>query len=229
MTVTERDLESGSQTTRIYRDGLLESNTVVNADNGTEETRFVYSDGSLIYTSHTDAYGKTSVEYYLRNPSNLSLFAVRQFEDTVLVGQSYLYDEGNIYHWTGTMTVSGDFEVSEQGNVTYTRNGTIYTYSPDSRLLMEESEQGVTEYSYSDGELTEVSVTTEDGRKVVTTRYTDSLPVFETTVMDNAVTQTIEYNGESEGMIKTVYAKGIPVARVYYMADNRRVLRVEYL
>ena len=219
-----------SDPVKKYENGYLVS--VVNRyeDGTSDKTSYIYSDGNLVCTEFTSADGSRSVEYYLRNASDLSLFAVRRYENTVLIGTDYIYTDDNYYRKSNNLVANGDFDVDSSGNISFTRNGTVYTYGPGSELLSEENDFSLINYTYEEGHLVSKTV---QGKTVpvtlVVTQYSDDSATSEITYTDNVLTQVIEYRANGIGMVKTVYNNAIPVARVYYKSDNKKVERVEYL
>jgi len=229
-TVTKRNLEDGSETITRYNKGYLEKIENRYADGTSDSTSYIYSDGVLVCTEFTDAEGNRTVEYYLRNASDSSLFAVRRYENTTLIGTDYIYIDDNIYTRSNNMVVSGNFNVDDSGNVSFERDGVTYTYGPDSLIQKEEDENQVIYYSYNDGVIaSKRTVTKTEPVTVVMLEYKNGSEATETTFVNYVITQKIDFITEEQGMVKTVYNSGKPVARVYYRSDNKKVARVEYL
>lgn len=228
---TVKDLENDTVTVYLYDGFYLSSVTVNRPDNSEEKTAFIYSDGNLVCTEHTDSEGNRQVEYYLRNDHDLSLFAVRRYDNTDLVGENYIYTDRNLFTQSSNLVATGELSFDQEGNITFTRNGTIYTYGPDSCLLREESDLSVIEYTYSDLVLVSSRETSKTEPQTVTlTEYEDGKAFTRTTEVNGVITQYIQFKtADNEGMVKTLYSFGKPVARVYYRQDNIRVIRVEYL
>ena len=229
-TVTKTNLEDNSKTITKYNKGYLESIQNLYADGTSDSTFYIYNDGVLVCTEFTSADGNRTVEYYLRNASDSSLFAVRRYENTTLIGTDYIYIDDNIYTRSNNMVVSGNFNVDDSGNVSFERDGVTYTYGPDSLLQKEEDEQKVIYYSYTDGVIANKrTVSKSEPVTVVMLEYINGSESVETTYVNYVITQRIDYITDEMGMVKTVYNSGIPVARVYYRSDNKKVARVEYL
>ena len=214
-----------------YENGYLMSVENNYEDGTTDLTTYIYSDGNLVCTEFTSRDGNRSVEYYIRNASDLSLFAVRRYENTVLIGTDYIYTDENLYRKSHDLVSTGDFNVDSSGNISFSRNGTVFTYGPESELLSEEDSNSIVYYNYEEGVLvSKRSVTKTQPVTVVITDYNNSGSVTsESTYINNMLTQKIEYQPDGSGMIKTVYNNSKPVARVYYKSDNKKVAKVEYL
>ena len=225
-----QDLENNISTIYTYNNSFLSSVNVVKEDGTEENTYFIYSDGILVCTEFTDSEGKREVEYYLRNDHDLSLFAVRRYENTDLLGQDYIYTDNSLFTRSNNVVASGNLFFDQDENISFTRNGIVYTYGPTSLLLKEESDVSVIEYTYVDSvlEYTKETSKTEPG-SVTLTQYVNGEIFSQITEINGIVSQSIEYKTDNEGMVKTFYTSGKPVARVYYRQDNRRVIRVEYL
>jgi len=229
-TITKRNLEDMSDTVYRYNKGYLETVENNYSDGTFDITSFIYADGILVCTEFTSPDGNRTVEYYLRNASDSSLFAVRRYENTTLIGTDYIYIDDNIYTRSNNLVVSGNFSVDDFGNVSFSRDGVIYTYGPDSLLQKEEDNQSVTYYSYNDGIiLSKRTISKTEPVTVVMLEYVNGSLATETTFIDFVITQKIDYNTGETGMVKTVYNSGKAVARVYYRSDNKKVARVEYL
>ncbi len=220
-----------SDPVKKYENGYLMS-VENNYEDGTSDlTTYIYSDGNLVCTEFTSRDGNRSVEYYIRNASDLSLFAVRRYENTVLIGTDYIYTDENLYRKNNNLVSTGDFDVDSSGNISFSRNGTVFTYGPDSQLLSEEDNENTIYYNYEDGILvSKRSVTKAQPVTIVITDYNaNGSKTLESTYVNNILTQTIEYQTDGSGMIKTLFNNSKPVARVYYKSDNKKVARVEYL
>ena len=220
-----------SDPVKKYENGYLMS-VENNYEDGTSDlTTYIYSDGNLVCTEFTSRDGNRSVEYYIRNASDLSLFAVRRYENTVLIGTDYIYTDENLYRKNNNLVSTGDFDIDSSGNISFSRNGTVFTYGPDSQLLSEEDNETTIFYNYEDGILvSKRSVTKAQPVTIVITDYNNAGSVVsESTYVNNVLTQKIEYQTDGSGMIKTLFNNSKPVARVYYKSDNRKVARVEYL
>ncbi len=229
-TVEETDLEAHTTLVNTYNNSVLVSSDLSSEDGSTVKTTYLYTEGSLLCTTVTDAEGNSTVEYYLRDPSDGSLIAVRRFENTELVGQSYLYAAENLYRNPGSSVITeGSFIVSEDGNITYERNGVTYTYRPDGKILREKEGAVATDYVYDGDEIKSITVSSEEppSRKATAGRPT-GIAVLVTKMRNNQTVELSDYSGENGAMVKTVYSDGKAVARIYYMEDNKRVLRVEY-
>lgn len=229
-TVMETDLETQTSIVSTYSNSVLVSRDTVNADGSSVKTTYLYTEGSLLCTTVTDEEDNSSVEYYLRNPSDGSLIAVRRFENTELVGQSYLYAAESLYRNPGSSVITeGVFSVTEDGNITYERNGVSYTYRRDGKILLEKEGNITTEYLYDNDDLISITVSSDEPpyEKTVT-EYEEGNAVLITKFRNNQMVELSDYSGENGAMVKTVYSSGAPVARIYYMEDNKRVQRVEY-
>lgn len=228
-TVTIRNLEDESEIRTVYENGYLKSVDYRYSDGTSESTSYIYSDGYLVCTEHVSAEGDRTVEYYLRNAADSSLFAVRRYENTTLIGTDYIYTDENYYTKKENLIVNGNFDFDEGGNIMFTRDGVVYTYGPDSKLLKEEGETSIKYYEY-DGDAVS-RIRTETKTKPFTKTVVDYIngsPSTELTYVDGVISQKIDYK-TAEGMVKTVYTSGIPVAKVYYRSDNKKVARVEYI
>ena len=229
-TITKRNLEDMSDTVYRYNKGYLETVENNYADGTFDTTSFIYADGILVCTEFTATDGNRTVEYYLRNASDSSLFAVRRYENTTLIGTDYIYIDDNIYTRSNNLVVSGNFNVDDSGNVSFVRDGVTYTYGPDSLLQKEEDEEQVIYYTYVDGVIfSKRTISKSEPVTVVMLEYRNGTEATETTFVNNVITQKIDFITDQEGMVKTVYNSGKPVARVYYRSDNKKVARVEYL
>ncbi len=229
-TITETDLETDVSVTSTYENSVLVSKKTVYEDSSYVQITYLYTEGSLLCTTKTDSEGNSVVEYYLRDPSDGSLIAVRRFENTELVGQSYLYAAENLYRNPGSSVITeGSFNVDDNGNISYERNGITYTYRQDGKILMEKEDSVTTEYSYDGNELIFITVSTEGppSEKTVT-KYSEGTAVSVTKTRGNEIIETADFSGENGAMVKTVYSSGKAVAKIYYMQDNKRVLKVEY-
>lgn len=228
--IVENNLETNVCITSTYENSTLVSKKTEYSDGSYVIITYLYTEGSLLCTTQTDSEGNSNVEYYLRDPSDGSLIAVRRFENTELVGQSYLYAAENLYRNPGSSVITeGSFSVDDNGNISYERNGVTYTYRQDGKILKEKEGAVLTEYLYDGEELVSISVTNE-GTPVekTVTKYSDGNAVFVTKTRGNEIIETADFSGENGAMVKTVYSSGNAVARIYYMQDNKRVLRVEY-
>lgn len=228
--VTETDLENNVSVTSTYENSILVSRKTVSEDGSSTLLTNLYTEGSLLCTTWTDSEGNSNVEYYLRDPSDGSLIAVRRFENTELVGQSYLYAAESLYRNPGSSVITeGSFSVDDNGNISYERNSVSYTYRQDGKILREREGSLTTEYSYDGEELVSITVTT-DGPPVekTVTLYSEGTAVLVTKTRADEIIETADFSGENGAIVKTVYSSGRAVARIYYMQDNKRVLRVEY-
>ena len=229
-TVTETDLEKNEVVTSTYENSVLVSRKTEYKDGSSLKLTYLYTDGKLLCTTQTDSDGNSNVEYYLRDPSDGSLIAVRRFENTELVGQSYLYAAENLYRNPGSSVITeGSFSVDDNGNISYERNGVSYTYRQDGKILREKEGSLTTDYLYEEEELISISVSDDNPpyEKTVT-QYSDGNAVFVTKTHGDEIIETADFSGENGAMVKTVYSSGTAVAKIYYMQDNKRVLRVEY-
>lgn len=229
-TITETDLEKNEVVTSTYENSVLVSRKTVYEDGSSVQLTYLYTEGSLLCTTRTDSEGNSNVEYYLRDPSDGSLIAVRRFENTELVGQSYLYAAENLYRNPGSSVITeGSFSVDDNGNISYERNGISYTYRQDGKILSEKESGVTTGYVYEGDELISISVSEDQPpyEKTVT-QYSEGKAVFVTKTRGEEIIETADFSGENGAMVKTVYSSGTAVAKIYYMQDNKRVLRVEY-
>ena len=228
-TVIIKYLEEGNESKTVYESGYLKSVEYTYPDGSSDSTSYIYSDGYLVCTEHVSADGNRTVEYYLRNAADSSLFAVRRYENTTLIGTDYIYTDENYYTKRENLIVNGDFDFDDSGNIMFTRDGVLYTYGPDSKLIMEDNGSSIRYYEYEGDAVSQIR--TETKTKPFTTvivDYINGSPLSELTYVDGVISQRIDYKTQ-DGMVKTVYSSGNPVAKVYYRSDNKKVARVEYL
>ncbi len=173
---------------------------------------YTYLDGLLLFTSIEDQTGNISVEYYLRDPVDFRLIAVKRGE-SISVSDSGLPYKGN-------------FTTDEEGRIVYIEDNSVYKYSASGLLLSEEKGGVLTEYVYDeDSVLTSIIIRTDTevrkeyykkGKLISYEKYENSI-IMETGLYSN------------DGLVKTIYNRGKAIARILYATDLVKVVKVEYL
>ncbi len=228
-TVTIYDYKTSVKTEYIYHDELLVKCITEEKGVKTEEN-LVYSDSSLIYISKSVDGNIQTITYFLRSAYDGSLIGVRTYSDSlVLLGEGYLYEEDNLFRDAGDdFILQGDFEVTDSGEIKYTRNNVTYTFMPSGKILKAEYTDSVTEYFYDSNEILLYTVETI-GNVIKTSFYSkdnQNSPESESTSINGIISEEIIY--DKEGMIKIIYSNGNKIGTVYYEPDNLRVKNVVY-
>lgn len=121
------------------------------------------------------------------------------------------------------------YETLESGNTVVTQGDVKYEYSKEGILIKKISQNETTEYFYKDRVLSSsktvfnnasYNIEEYDDGKVVSLKEYDINGILKVSIL---------YSSSNEGMVKTMYDNGRPVANVYYKEDNKRIDRIEYL
>jgi len=206
-----------------YDNGYLISETVVS--NGEEQkTTYQYVDGKLVMCITTNSKTqKTEVIFFLRSPNTNELVAVKRDEEIIYVDNSFVAQNDIIIN-TGFV-----YETLESGNTVVTQGDVKYEYSKEGILIKKISQNETTEYFYKDRVLSSsktvfnnasYNIEEYDDGKVVSLKEYDINGILKVSIL---------YSSSNEGMVKTMYDNGRPVANVYYKEDNKRIDRIEYL
>ena len=214
---------------KTYKDSLPVEFVTKYPDNTEEKTVFIYIDSELSCVTFVNREGKTEIEYYYRNSYDNSLMAVSRYSETELIGPDYLLSLGETINTNKGVLSSGKLDVSKEGDFSFVRNGITYYYNRYSQLIKEEDAEKVSEYIYNGYTLVKkTTVTKKVPIETTETEYENSRAVKETLISHGEILEITEFPVNS-GKIKTVYSDGLPFAKVYYMNDNKRVYKVEYL
>ena len=196
-----------SESIKLYEGTYLISET----DESGVKYNYTYLDGLLLFTTIEDE-SEVSVEYYLRNPVDYSLVAVKRGEVLNTLEPEYPY--------------KGNFTNDEDGNIVYVENDTIYTYTVSGQVLKEEKEGVLIEYVYNEEDvLTCVSTTT--GTEVNKEYYSNGRLGSYEKFNNGTIAESGLYS--NDGLTKTIYNRGKAIARIMYASDLVKVLKVEYL
>lgn len=227
--VTVTDYTNGTVYKYTYQDKLLVHAETRKRGSILEEN-LIYSDNSLVCISKFLNGENTSITYYLRSAYDGSLMGVRTYnsDSLLLFGEDYYYEEESLYRDVGNNFIKGDFQVSESGDITFTREGITYTYSNAGKLLKTVDDKSVTTYFYDD-ELNLVYTVCVSGNTEIRDYYSktnQTTPQSETTFVNGVINEEISFT--KDGMIKSVYSNGVKVGTVYYEPDNLRIKKVVY-
>lgn len=211
LTVRTTDVQTQQINEKVYRSGLLVRNN---------ETYYVY-DGELLVFSSCDE--KTKFFIY---DTNLDLRAVTGNDFTFIFGDDYLTDnESLLSQISDDFITDRSYTVTEDDNILIEDETYSRLYDRNGDLLLEKTSSYIIEYEYENG-FPITSVRTEGERKTIT-YYEDSRD-FSNEVYQNGI--LIEKTVFSEdGKTVTVFDNGREKAILYYMQDNIRVRRIEYL
>lgn len=173
---------------------------------------YTYLDGLLLFTSIEDESGNISVEYYLRDPVDFRLIAVKRGE-SLSVSDSALPYKGN-------------FTTDEEGRIIYIENNTVYKYSASGLLLSEEKGGVLTEYEYDEDSVL-YSIIVRTDTEVKKEYYTNGKLISYEKYENSILQETGVYS--NDGLVKTIYNRGKAIARILYAPDLVKVVKVEYL
>ncbi|MCR5761573.1 MAG: hypothetical protein K6F82_06250 [Sphaerochaetaceae bacterium] len=180
-------------------------------DEGNSYT-YTYLNGLLLFTTIVDAQGNITTEYYLRDPSDFSLIAVK-------TDNSVLFKESE-------QPYKGNFTTDENDNIIYVESDSVYTYSVSGLLLKEEREDTVIQYEYDENSVL-TGKTTINGNKEYREYYTGEKVTSYEEYENSLLKESGVYS--TDGLIKTVYNRGRAVAKITYGPDLIKILKIEYL
>ncbi len=178
-------------------------------------------------------------EYYLRNATTGALIGTRMYDSINFAGRTYLIEGDAVYRQYNENLVFRDNDTlsfNDDGSFSFSDNGVVYNYSRRGDLVSTEkaAEEGKSEtaesvtYSYDDSHVLVSQETTRAGIRTVNT-FEDGRIVRTENYKDGLLENTIRYNEEGYGSVKTVWSMGSPLADVYYGDDNIRIMKIEYL
>lgn len=206
-----------------YEDGYLISET--SFSNGIErKTTYQYIDGKLVMciTTSSDSQ-KNDITFFLRSPNTNELVAVKRNEEIVYVDNSFVA-QNNIVINTGSV-----YETLENGSTAITQGDVKYEYSQDGTLIKKTSTEETVSYFYKDGVLSSAKTVFNDGSYNIEEYEDKKVVSLQEYDVNGVLKVSILYRSSNEGMIKTMYDNGRPVANIYYKEDNKRIDKIEYL
>ncbi len=203
--------------------GYLVCETVL-ANDAEQKTTYQYIDGKLVMcvtiNSNTQ---KNNIVFFLRSPNTNELVAVQKNEEMTYVDDSFVAQNDII------INTSFVYETLESGNTVVTQSDVKYEYSNDGILIRKTSQNETVEYFYEDGVLFASKTVFNDLSYNIEQYDNGSVVLVQEYDKNGVLKVSIIYNLSNEGMVKTMYDNGRPVADIYYKEDNKRIDRIEYL
>ena len=222
--IEQKDLLSGMVKTWFYRDGLLIRETETSED-GVRETAFTYIEGHLAFCSVLLDGNTVDNIFFLRSSNNDEPVAVKDKEGLRFMSGSYMFQSGDLYEiLSSNLVLTGDYEISENGDILVKLDGATYTYSSDGLLMKLEKGTAVTVNEYEGLNLVRSEMTDGDNRTV--TLYVDGKENEILDYKDGSLESRTTF--PDTGKVQILYSNGRELATVYYKIDNRTVDRIEY-
>lgn len=218
------DLDSGDKTVLIYQNGLLARETRTGVA-GVDETIYTYINGHLAFcTIRHDGETLENI-FYLRSSDGDEPVAVKDNSGLRFMSGTYMFQSGELYQiLSSNLVLTGDYEVTENGEILVRLEDGTYTYSPDGLLMKVEQGTSVTINEYEGINLVRSEKT--DGTKKTITSYENGR---ESEVLDYENGQLVSRTTFPDtGKVQVVYTNGRELATVYYKMDNKTVDRIEY-
>ena len=222
--IEQVNLKNSYKKVLVYRNGLIERETET-GPTGVDETVYTYINGHLAFCTLRHDGETVDIIFYLRSSVDDEPVAVKDKSGLRFMSGSYMFQEGELYRMiSSNLVLTGDYEVSENGEILVKLEDGTYTYSPDGLLMKVVQHSSVTINEY-EGTVLVRSERTDGDRKTVT-NYLDGK---ESEILDyedgSLVSRTIF---TETGKVQTLYGNGRELATVYYKTDDRTVDRIEY-
>ena len=220
----------GETLTLEYEDGYLVKETS-SRDGAETTTTYQYIDGRLVLCTTVDSSsGESHTVFFLRSPYGNELVAVKRdgvltyTEDSFVVQNGQMIDTSSL-----AQLLSSNYDINEDGNIVIVDGDITYEYSSEGVLLKEIGLGSTAEYLYVEDVLVGVRTTMEDGSYSLGVYEDGVLSSLEEFDANGTISSRTVYGKDGEGMVRTLFDAGRPVADVHYKEDNRRVDRIEYL
>lgn len=215
----------GRERVILNKDGLIERK-IIESDSRTEEYNYFYTDGILSsYNLSVDGEVERVVTYATSKEGRLLSFESGEMRYLSPEFFVYTLDEKAIRLDNGEVKIAtGDIEDTEDGGYKKTLDGVLYTYSPEGRLISEESDGGSIYYSYAeDGSIAEKKTASES--EVIEEFYSNGT-LTKTLYSENGAVIRELYPLESGEFEEIRYLDGKTSYRILYDRDGKRVKEI---
>lgn len=217
MRTVTKNYSSGKVETYKYEDGLLRA--------------YSNSDISIIYNYINNRLSFCIVNdneiFFLRSANAGTLIAIKRNSEVDLIGQSYLYQNGEFYDIVSkNLVFTGNYETLDDGSFSFNDGEKTYHYSSLGLLLSITSESETIDYSYENDVVSSIKTTKLDGSYSIS-KYSNGT-LISVNEYENSGLISISTDYSNGSIIKTVYKDGRAVADIYYKDDNVTVDTIKY-
>lgn len=217
MRTVTKNYSSGKVETYKYEDGLLKA--------------YSNSDISIIYNYINNRLSFCIVNdneiFFLRSANDGTLIAIKRNSEVDLIGQSYLYQNGDFYDIvSNNLVFTGNYETLDDGSFSFNDGEKTYHYSSLGLLLSITCESETIDYSYENDVVSSIKTTKHDGSYSIS-KYSNGT-LISVNEYENSGLISISTDYSNGSIIKTVYKDGRPVADIYYKDDNVTVDTIKY-
>ncbi len=217
MRTVTKNYSSGKVETYKYEDGLLKA--------------YSNSDISIIYNYINNRLSFCILNdneiFFLRSANDGTLIAIKRNSKVDLIGQSYLYQNGDFYDIvSNNLVFTGNYETLDDGSFSFNDGEKTYHYSSLGLLLSITSESETIDYSYENDVVSSIKTTKLDGSYSISKYENGTLISVNEYDKSDLISISTDYSNGS--IIKTVYKDGRAVADIYYKDDNVTVDTIKY-
>ncbi len=212
-----KNYSSGNVETYKYEDGLLKA--------------YTNNDISIVYNYIGNKLSFCIVNeneiFFLRSANDGTLIAIRRNLEVDLIGESYLYQNGEFYDLvSNSLVFTGSYNTLDDGSFTFNEGEKQYHYSPSGHLLSITSDSETIEFSYVDEVVSLIKSTKSDGSYSISSYENGILVSVNEYDSSDVITISTDYSKGT--IIKTLYKDGRAVADIYYKDDNVTVETIKY-